>query len=176
MCASRVKAVASRDQMDQAIAEGQEDNGLIRLLWRQPKPEEIAAAVTEEEPANAALQLWHRRLGHLNEATLKKMAKEGLAEGLPSRLEGSLGVCTGCKAGEQTRDSFPPKGPAHKGKDLLEVVSTDICGPMREWSASRSRCFLTFQDDFSKEVWVYFLKEKGEAFKYFKIFKAEVEN
>ncbi|KAM1857747.1 hypothetical protein ACFX14_007820 [Malus domestica] len=34
---------------------------------------------------------------------------------------------------------------------------------------------ITFIDDFSRKVWVYFLKEKSEAFQAFKDFKAEVE-
>ena len=35
---------------------------------------------------------------------------------------------------------------------------------------------ITFIDDFSRKVWIYFLKEKSEAFQAFKDFKAEVEN
>lgn len=71
-------------------------------------------------------------MGHLHEAALKRMTKEGMAEGSPIKLEGSLGVCSGCRAGKQTRDTFPARGPAHRGSEPLEVVSTYICGPMRE--------------------------------------------
>ena len=35
---------------------------------------------------------------------------------------------------------------------------------------------LTFVDDFSRKVWVYFLRQKNEAFSMFKKFKALVEN
>ena len=35
---------------------------------------------------------------------------------------------------------------------------------------------LTFVDDFSRKVWVYFLRQKNETFSMFKKFKALVEN
>ena len=35
--------------------------------------------------------------------------------------------------------------------------------------------FLTFIDDFSRKVWVYFLKHKSDTFTYFKEFKAEAK-
>ena len=39
-----------------------------------------------------------------------------------------------------------------------------------------SSYFLTFIDDFSRMCWVYFLKNKDEAFEFFKEFKEMVEN
>jgi hypothetical protein len=35
--------------------------------------------------------------------------------------------------------------------------------------------FLTFIDDFSREIWIYFLRHKSETFAKFKEFKAEAE-
>jgi len=35
---------------------------------------------------------------------------------------------------------------------------------------------LTFVDDFSRKIWVYFLRQKNETFSMFKKFKALVEN
>ena len=39
-----------------------------------------------------------------------------------------------------------------------------------------SRYMLTFNDDFSRKVWAYFLKEKSETFKVFKEWKTLLEN
>ena len=39
-----------------------------------------------------------------------------------------------------------------------------------------SQYYVTFTDDFSRKVWVYFLKQKSEVFAKFKLWKAEVEN
>jgi transposase InsO family protein len=46
---------------------------------------------------------------------------------------------------------------------------------MRSQSLSDKRYFLTFIDDASRKVWVYFLTDKSEVFQKFKVFKAAVE-
>ena len=46
---------------------------------------------------------------------------------------------------------------------------------MQIQSIGGSFYFLTFIDDFSRKVWVYFLKHKSDTFTYFKEFKAEAE-
>jgi hypothetical protein len=43
-------------------------------------------------------------------------------------------------------------------------------------SLGGNRYFVTFIDDFSRKLWVYFLNEKSAAFTVFKNFKALVEN
>jgi hypothetical protein len=58
----------------------------------------------------------------------------------------------------------------------LQLVHTDICGPIEPMSLGGNRYFITSIDDFSKKLWVYFLKEKSAAFIVFKNFKALVEN
>jgi len=53
-------------------------------------------------------------------------------------------------------------------------VHSDVWGPVREFS--KGQYFLTFLDDFSRKVWVYFIKQKYEAIDKFRLWKAEVEN
>ena len=36
--------------------------------------------------------------------------------------------------------------------------------------------FVTFIDDYTKKVWVYFMRHKSDTFAKFKLWKAEVEN
>jgi len=57
----------------------------------------------------------------------------------------------------------------------LELIHTDVCGPMNISSIRGNKYFLTFIDDFSKKTWIYLSKSKDEVFHYFKIFKAFVE-
>jgi transposase InsO family protein len=57
----------------------------------------------------------------------------------------------------------------------LEIVHSDVCGPMRTTSLGGARYFVTYIDDFSRKVWVYSLKSKGECLEKFKEFKALVE-
>jgi hypothetical protein len=42
----------------------------------------------------------------------------------------------------------------------LEIVHSDVCGPMRTTSLGGARYFVTYIDDFSRNVWVYLLKSK----------------
>ncbi|XP_077228618.1 uncharacterized protein LOC143861606 [Tasmannia lanceolata] len=58
----------------------------------------------------------------------------------------------------------------------LMLIHADICGPMQTLSLSVNKYFILFVDDYSKMTWVYFLKQKDEAFSIFKQFKALVEN
>jgi uncharacterized protein YigE (DUF2233 family) len=63
-----------------------------------------------------------------------------------------------------------------RASQLLEIVHTNVCGPMRTPSHGGVRYFLTYIDNFSRKTHVYLLKAKGEAFKKFKQYKALVEN
>ena len=50
-----------------------------------------------------------------------------------------------------------------------------MCGPINPSSLGKSNYFLLLIDDFSRKMWLYFLKQKYEAFGAFKKFKAFVE-
>lgn len=63
-----------------------------------------------------------------------------------------------------------------RSTELLEIIHADICGPMEVPSIGKSRYFLTFVDDCSRMVHIYFLKSKDETLGYFKEFKNLVEN
>ena len=60
-------------------------------------------------------------------------------------------------------------------KKALELVHYDICGPIIPNSNGGKRYIITFINDYSRKIWVYFLQEKSEAFVAFKSYKALVE-
>ena len=60
--------------------------------------------------------------------------------------------------------------------EKLELVHTDIWGKASGPSLRGSMYFVTFIDDSSKKVWVYFLKHKSDVFNVFKKWLAQVEN
>lgn len=122
---------------------------------------------------NSAL-LWHRRLGHINTKDLNIM-KNGAVEGVnyTDTDEVTKSNCVICCEGKQTRLPFPT---GTRATTVLEIVHADVCGPMETKSIGMSRYFLLFVDDYSRMSFVYFMKEKNEVFKYFREFKAMVEN
>lgn len=117
--------------------------------------------------------LWHRRFGHFNVHALKLLYQKGMMRDFPC-LKESNKACEGCLLGKQHRLPFPNDN-AWRAKDLLELIHTDICGPMRTPSLENNRYFILFIDDFSRMTWVYFIKAKSEVFGIFKKFKALVE-
>ncbi len=129
-------------------------------------PERADLAESESD-----LQLWHRRLGHVNAEALMKMSREGLVNGLNLKAGSKLEFCSGCALGKQTRQSFP-KNEATRAKQLLEIVHSDVCGPMPEQSLGGKRYFVSFIDDKSRLARLYFLKQKSEAFECFREYKA----
>ncbi|KAI5343667.1 hypothetical protein L3X38_011543 [Prunus dulcis] len=98
------------------------------------------------------LQTWHKRLGHLNERSIKLLADQGMVHGLP-HLEQISVVCEGCMLGKQHRDSFPLES-TWRASSPLELVHTDICGPMKTESISGNRYFLLFTDDCTRMSWL----------------------
>ncbi|KAI5338053.1 hypothetical protein L3X38_017324 [Prunus dulcis] len=75
-----------------------------------------------------SLQTWHKRLGHLNDQSIRMLANQDMVHGLPS-LDKDFAVCEGCKLGKQHRDSFFAES-TWRAQFPLELVHTDICGPM----------------------------------------------
>ncbi|TYK18362.1 Retrovirus-related Pol polyprotein from transposon TNT 1-94 [Cucumis melo var. makuwa] len=117
--------------------------------------------------------IWHLRFGHLNFDGLRLLARKNMVKGLPYvKLPDQL--CEGCLHGKQSRKSFPQES-SWRARRPLELVHTDLCGPIKPSSFGKNNYFLLFIDDFSRKTWVYFVKEKSEVFGMFKRFKALVE-
>jgi len=84
------------------------------------------------------------------------------------------GVCRGCVLGKNVKSSFPSS--SRRSKGILDLVHSDICGPMSAQSLSGFLYYVLFIDDFSWKTWIFFLKAKKETFGKFQEFKALVEN
>ena len=83
-------------------------------------------------------------------------------------------ICKSCQFRKKTRVKFNAKeGSTCKP---LELIHTNICGPMRKKSPCGEQYYILFIDDFSRMCWIGLLKHKVEAFEKFQIFKALVEN
>ena len=58
----------------------------------------------------------------------------------------------------------------------MEIVHSDVCGPVSSSSLRGYVYYVSFIYDFSRNTWIYFLKGKNEVFSKFKEYKALVEN
>lgn len=118
-------------------------------------------------------ELWHRRFAHANHKALRTMQFNNMVEGLPKVAEKTQ-LCEVCEVGKQNRVEIPKKSKWH-ASERLQLVHTDICGPIKPMSQGGKRYVLVFIDDYTRKTWVYLLAFKGEPFECFKRFKALVE-
>ncbi|GJS02899.1 retrovirus-related pol polyprotein from transposon TNT 1-94 [Tanacetum coccineum] len=106
--------------------------------------------------------LWHRRLSHLNFGTLNKLAKDGLARGIPRLKFQKDHLCSACALGKSKKSSHQPKA-EDTNQEKLYLLHMDLCGPMRVASINGKRYILVIVDDYSRFTWVRFLRTKDEA-------------
>ncbi|KAG8490918.1 hypothetical protein CXB51_014710 [Gossypium anomalum] len=118
--------------------------------------------------------IWHKRLGYVNFRSLDLLQKQNLVEDI-SKVEASDSVCDVCQFGKQARSPFPVNQ-AWRAQERLELVHSDICGPMKSPFLNDSKYFVLFIDDLTRFCWVHFMKQKSEVFEAFSKFKALVEN
>ena len=92
-----------------------------------------------------------------------------MVEGLPI-LKNEHIECEACALGKQHREQFL----VHKEKKqraIIELIHTDVCGPMQTTSLGGTKYFLIFVDDKSRFTWIYFIRKKSDVFEYFKELK-----
>lgn len=77
--------------------------------------------------------------------------------------------CEACAFSKQHKDEFPAVKD-RKQRDTLELVHTNLCGPIQTRSLGGAYYFLIFVNDCTRFTWVYFLRHKSHAFDYFKQF------
>ena len=121
--------------------------------------------------SDSATYLWHCRLGHTGVKSMKKIHKDGLLESLGYE---SFDACEPCLMGKMTKTLF--SGTMKRATDLLEIIHTDVCGPMSVDARGGYCYFLTFTDDLRRYGYIYLMKHKSETFEKFKEFQSEVEN
>ena len=83
--------------------------------------------------------LWHLRFGHLHHGSLKKLAKKNMVHRLPN-MDYKGKFCEECMLSKHVRTSFQKKAELW-AKQPLELIHTDICGPITPgsfWSNKHS--------------------------------------
>ena len=114
--------------------------------------------------------LWHRRLGHISRDRMQRLIKEGVLHDLDFT---DFDTCVDCIKGKLPARAR--KGKRSRKQDVLEMIYTDICGPITPSAIGGYKYFITFIDDYSRFGWLELLTEKSESLSAFKTFKATVE-
>ena len=96
-----------------------------------------------------------------------------MVEGM-SNFSLDFDFCENCVYGKQNQVSFPSGG--KRAKQILELVHSDVFGPVKVPSLGKFVYYVSLIDGFSWNTWIYLLRNKSEVFDRFKEFKALVEN
>jgi transposase InsO family protein len=113
-------------------------------------------------------ELWHRRLAHINYKALPYISKRSQVY-QNSKVTMKV-YAMDVHKGRTSRTCF------RREEGVLELIHSDVCGPMPSSSISAYVYYVSFIDDYSRKTWIYFLKSKDEVFSKFKEFKALIEN
>ena len=113
---------------------------------------------------------WHARLGHIGQDRLNRLAKASI---LGSMDKINLLICKQCLAGKATRLPF---GKAKRACFPLELIHSDIYGPMNVRARHGAQYFITFIDDFTLFGHVYLISHRSEALDCFKRYSTLIEN
>jgi transposase InsO family protein len=117
------------------------------------------------------LQTWHQRLGHLNYADVRSMLA-------PEQYSGTIPIepCTVCLVAK-AKESFQRQTPSTRASKPLQLIHSDVCGPISPPSLSGFRYYIIYVDDYSRYTWIYFLRTKSttEIVSIFIEFKNKIE-
>ena len=105
---------------------------------------------------------WHRKFGHRDINAIRKLESEGLASGIQIKDCGIRLECECCVKGKLARKPFPQVS-VSKTQATLDLIHTDICGPMQTETPGNKRYILTILDDHSRYTTVHLMKFKNEA-------------
>ena len=112
----------------------------------------------DKKCASYDIQKWHEILGHCNVDDIGKL--ESVVDGMKISAKSQF-KCETCIMGKQTQDIS--RTPDRRASKPLELVHTDLAGPIGPTSNDGFRYAINFVDDFSGTIFVYFLKQKCDA-------------
>ena len=145
-------------------------------LFRLKTTTDSYAMAASQNPASTSafdIDIWHRRMGHLGEDNVRKLAK--MVDGMEIKVGTTVGVCEPCLEGKQHRQ--PSHKPATRAKEPLELIHSDLCGPIEPTTYGGASYYVLFTDDFTRMTHIYPLKKKssGDVLERFMEYKPEVE-
>jgi hypothetical protein len=101
--------------------------------------------------------LWHQILGNIREKGLQLLHGKGMVEGMYN-CSLDFEFCEHCVYGKKNQVRFPSN--ARREKGILQLVYIDVFGPVPILLLEKSMYYVSFIDEFSRNIWIYFLRNK----------------
>ena len=123
--------------------------------------------------AGVSADTWHCRFGHLGEQNMTKLMNSDLVNGMDVSTK-TLTFCEPCVQGKAHQQPYP-KQSNNRSDHIMDLIHADVCGPLKPLSLGGKGYFVTFTDDYSRFVWVRFIRYKSEVFQKFRDLVKELE-
>jgi hypothetical protein len=107
----------------------------------------VRALIHSTTSSNDLCEIWHRRMAHLHHGALRVL-RELVTRVIYFSSEHHE-LCKGCILGKYTKISFPSSDSREAG--ILDLIHSDVCGPMSLASLIGSLYYVVFIDDFSRK-------------------------
>ena len=138
-----------------------------------PPPVTNSALISSTLPLDTSL--WHRRLCHHHYGGIDRILKQQLVSGLTIQSNSPPDpICEPCLAGKMHADPFPLS--QSRTSAPLELIHSDVHGPLPVRTHSGYRYWVSFIDDFTRFRAVFPIRAKSDTFEAFKAFKSYAEN
>ena len=126
-----------------------------------------------KESCTLEIDLWHHRFCHVGNSTIKKLAEANRVIGLDD-AKMDRHTCEACCIGKATKTACATLK-SRQSREVCELIHSDLCGPMPVKSIGGSRYFITFTDDFSRNVTIMCISSKEEVKSCVKNYIARIE-
>ncbi|XP_025266851.1 uncharacterized protein LOC105249334 [Camponotus floridanus] len=154
------KEVIIKKDREQILCGSKKENGLyeIELYTNKRESEEKSYAAYRLD----SIKIWHKKLGHLsfNGMKILKEISKGM-DFIAKDLKEVEATCEICLKAKQTRVPFEKS--ETKTKRPLELVHSNVCGPVETQTWNDKRYILTMLDDYTHFTVIYLLQNKYEV-------------
>ncbi|KAK9879752.1 hypothetical protein WA026_006815 [Henosepilachna vigintioctopunctata] len=144
---------------------------MIELTQEYHNDETFLVTTNEEKVKN-----WHSKLGHININDMKKLINKQMVTGMDIKstdCDYFETPCEICMKGKQVRAPFNTE--RTRADRPLEIIHTDLCGPIDPTTWDNKKYILTLMDDYTHYVVIYLLEYKSETTDYIKEYVEEME-
>lgn len=121
-------------------------------------PEKYVFKTTYSEKSKC-IHEWHKILGHRNLNDVRKMVELSNISINKCTHNDICEICLQCK---KTRDPFPQES-STKTSEKLDLIHSDVCGPLQLPTPSGNKYILTLIDDFTRYSHIYLMKQKSDV-------------
>jgi len=107
----------------------------------------VRALIHSKSDSSDLCEIWHRRMAHLHHGDLRVLRE--MVMRVPDFSSEHHEFFKGCALGKYTKTYFSSSDSREAG--IVDLIHSDVCGPMSLASLTGSLYYVVFNDDFSRK-------------------------